>query len=185
MKSARLFVVGIVIALGCARPHAAAMTPVDTRWAETLDSAQRLAAEAQYASADSLLAAFSRNEPGSLGAHEAIFWHGVFLLDPANKSGSRHEATSAFEGYLSSTEPLPHRTEAMVLRHTARILDSLSQSRSMDSVPAMHLVVSDDSTKTTAREQEMAKTVQALQDSLNKTTAELERIKKRLSAGKP
>jgi hypothetical protein len=49
----------------------------------------------------------------------------------------------------------------------------------------VHLVVSDDSTKQSAREQEMAKTVKQLQDSLNKTTAELERIKKRLSTGKP
>jgi hypothetical protein len=31
----------------------------------------------------------------------------------------------------------------------------------------------------------MAKTVRLLQDSLNKTTAELDRIKKRLSTGKP
>jgi gas vesicle protein len=46
----------------------------------------------------------------------------------------------------------------------------------------VHLVVADDSSKT-AREQEMAKTVKALQDSLNKTTTELERIKKRLSTG--
>ncbi|MEO7038689.1 MAG: hypothetical protein ABI186_01510 [Candidatus Elarobacter sp.] len=185
MKIARLLLVGSVVAFGCAHPHAAAPMPADTRWAETLDSAQGLAAEAQYASADSLLAAFARNEPGSLGAHEAIFWHGVFLLDPANRSGSRHEASSAFEGYLTSTDPLPHRTEAMVLRHTARLLDSLSQSRSMDSVPAMHLVVSDDSTKSTARDQELSNMVKALQDSLNNATAELERIKKRLSVGKP
>jgi hypothetical protein len=55
----------------------------------------------------------------------------------------------------------------------------------MDSVPAVHLVVSDDSSKSTVREQEMAKTIKMLQDSLNTATAELERIKKRLSTGKP
>jgi hypothetical protein len=46
-------------------------------------------------------------------------------------------------------------------------------------------VVSDDSLRTSAREQEMAKSLKRLQDSLDKTTAELDRIKKRLSTGKP
>jgi hypothetical protein len=173
---------------GCAHPRSDSPAPADVAWGTTLDSAQRLAAAAQYASADSLLAMFARNEPGSTGAHEAIFWHGVFLLEPANRSGSWHEALAAFDGYLSSTEPLPHRSEAMVLRRTTRLIDSLSQSRSMDSVPAMHLVVSGDSLQETVRDLEAAKMVKTLQDSLNKTTAELERIKKRLTTtptGKP
>ncbi len=132
-----------------------------------------------------MLALFSRNEPGSTGAHEAIFWHGVFLLESSNKGGGLHDAVSAFDGYLTSSDPLPHRVEAIVLRRATRLIDSLSQSRSMDSVPAMHLIVSDDSTKTSAREQETARMIKALQDSLNKTTTELDRIKKRLSTGKP
>jgi hypothetical protein len=151
----------------------------------TLDSAQRLAADTQYDSADSLLAAFSRNEPGSTGAREAIFWHGVILLESAKTRARLLDATAAFDGYLASTDSLPHRAEAQVLRRTTHLLDSLSQLRSMDSVPAVHLVVSEDSVKTTAREQEMAKTIKMLQDSLNTATAELERIKKRLSTGKP
>lgn len=187
MKNGRLVLLASALTFGCARPHAETPGPADAAWKITLDSAQRLAAAAQYASADSLLALFARNEPGSAGAREAIFWHGVFLMEPANSSASRHEAVSAFDGYLALSDSLPHRSEAIVLRRATRVIDSLSQSRSMDSVPAMHLVVSDDSTKTTARDQEMAKTVKTLQDSLNKTTAELERIKKRLTTttGKP
>jgi hypothetical protein len=78
-----------------------------------------------------------------------------------------------------------HRTEALVLQRTARMIDSLAQARTVDSMPALHLVVSDDSSKATAREQELTKTLKQLQDSLSKTTAELDRIKKRLSTGKP
>jgi hypothetical protein len=185
VKIGRLVLVAGAVVFGCARPHSDSPAPTELAWSATLDSAQHLAELSQYSSADSLLATFARNEPGSTGAHEAIFWHGVFLLEPANQNRNLHGALAAFDGYLTSTEPLPHRTEAMVLRNTTRLIDSLSQSRSMDSVPAMHLVVSDDSTKESAHDQEAAKLVKALQDSLNKTTAELDRIKKRLSTGKP
>lgn len=150
----------------------------------TLDSAQQLAADSQFDSADSLLAAFARNEPGSLGAHEAIFWHGVMLLESADSRARLLDAATAFDGYLSSSDTLPHRAEALVLRRTTHVLDSLSQSRSIDSVPALHLVVSD-STKTSLRELELMKSIRMLQDSLNNATAELDRIKKRLSTGKP
>jgi hypothetical protein len=155
-----------------------------TGWSATFDSAQRLASDSQYAAADSLMVAFANTASGSAEANEATFWHGVFLLAPANPRGSVHVAVEAFDDYLGSGATA-HRAEAVVLQRTARVIDSLTQARSIDSLPAMHLVVADDSSKSSAREQEMSKTVKQLQDSLNKTTAELERIKKRLSTGKP
>ncbi len=185
MRLGRLLVLGATLTVACAHPHAGAPSPADAAWTVTLDSAQRLAADSQYASADSLLAAFARDEPGSTGAHEAIFWHGVVLLESANSRARLLDAATAFDGYLGSSDTLPHRAEANVLRRTTHLLDSLSQARSMDSVPAVHLVVSGDSSKTTVREQEMARTIKMLQDSLNNATAELDRIKKRLSTGKP
>jgi len=185
VRLGRFLVLGATLTVACAHPHAGAPSPTDSSWGVTLDSAQRLAADSQYDSADSLLAAFARNEPGSTGAHEAIFWHGVILLESARSRARLLDAATAFDGYLASSDSLPHRAEAQVLRRTTHLLDSLSQSRSIDSVPAMHLVVSDDSSNTTFREQEMAKTIKMLQDSLNTATAELDRIKKRLSTGKP
>jgi hypothetical protein len=176
--------VGAALAIGCVHPRAKTTAPESTAWNATLDSAQRLASDAQYDAADTLLAAFARSVPGTAEANEALFWHGVFLLAPANPSGSMRAAAEAFDSYLASTAT-EHRAEAMALQRTTRAIDSLSRSRSLDSLPAVHLVVSDDSSKSSAREQEMAKTVKQLQDSLNKTTAELERIKKRLSTGKP
>jgi hypothetical protein len=176
--------VGAALAIGCVHPRSRSTAPELSAWNATLDSAQRLVADSQYAAADTLLATFARSAPGSAEANEATFWHGVFLLAPANPGGSAHAAAEAFDSYLGS-DATAHRPEAMALRRTTHVIDSLSRLRSLDSLPAMHLVVSDDSSKTTARDQEMAKMVKQLQDSLNKTTAELERIKKRLSTGKP
>lgn len=106
------------------------------------------------------------------------------LLEPANEGGKVHDAANAFDDYVSSGDTA-RRTEAIALQRTTHVIDSLTKARSLDSLPSVHLVVSDDSTKASVREQEMAKTVKLLQDSLNKTTTELERIKKRLSTGKP
>jgi hypothetical protein len=172
------------MAIGCSHPHAETPAPVDSAWIATLDSAQRLAADSQFAMVDTLLSEFAQGTPGSIGAQEAVFWRGVFLLEPANKIGNVQDARATFDDYLASPGRLPHRSEAIVLRRTAQLIDSLTQSRSTDTVPATTLVVSD-SSKATEREAEMAKMVKVLQDSLNKTNAELERIKKRLSTGKP
>jgi hypothetical protein len=184
VRIGRLLVVGAAVAIGCTHPRARPPAPDVTGWRTTLDSAQRLAADSQYAAADSLLVTYANGAPGTPEANEATFWRGVFLLAPQHPDSSVHGAAEAFDQYLMSgaTE---HRAEAIALRRTTRVIDSLTKTRSLDSLPAVHLVVSDDSTKQSAREQEMAKTVKQLQDSLNKTTAELERIKKRLSTGKP
>jgi hypothetical protein len=184
VKIGRLLLIGAVLAVGCAHPHPYRNAPTDEAWLTTLDSAQQLAADSQYAAADTLLIAFALSSPESAGAYEATFWHGVFLLEPANTQGSAKSAADAFDSYVRSGAEA-HRAEAVVLKRASRVIDSLSKARSMDSVPAVHLLVSDDSAKLNAREAEMAKTVRLLQDSLNKTTAELDRIKKRLSTGKP
>lgn len=184
MRVGRFLLVGAALAFGCTRPHTSSPAPDLTGWRTTFDSAQRLAADSQYGAADSLLETFARNSPGTPEANQATFWRGVLLLEPANAMGSAHAAAQAFDDYVTSGDST-HRTEAMALRRTTRVIDSLTKARSLDSLPSVHLVVSDDSTKSSAREQELAKTVKQLQDSLNKTTTELERIKKRLSTGKP
>jgi hypothetical protein len=173
------------VVAGCTHPHARTRISPDGAWAATLDSAQRLAADSEFEAADSVLAAYVQSAPATVGAREATFWHALWLLDPANKKGSPGAAAQLLGDYLADSGTPPHAAEALALRRLTIRMDSLSRTRELDSMPAVHLVVSDDSTKTSAREQEMAKTVKQLQDSLNKTTAELDRIKKRLSTGKP
>lgn len=184
MRIGRLLLVGAAVAIGCTHPRARTPAPDPTGWRTTLDSAQRLASDSQYAAADSLLTAFESSAPNTPEANEATFWRGVFLLAPQHTDSSLRGAAQAFDQYLGSGATA-HRAEAVALQRTTHMLDSLTKVRTLDSLPAVHLVVSDDSTKSTAREQELSKTVKQLQDSLNKTTAELERIKKRLSTGKP
>jgi hypothetical protein len=184
VRVGRFLLVGAVLAIGCTHPRARRPAPQSTAWSATVDSVQRLVVDSEYAAADSLLVAFANSSQGSAEANEATFWHGVILLAPENAGGNVHEAARALDDYLGSGA-MTHRTEALVLQRTARMIDSLAQARSVDSMPALQLVVTDDSSKTSAREQEINKTVKQLQDSLSKTTAELERIKKRLSTGKP
>jgi len=184
VRIGRLLLVGAAVAIGCTHPQARTPAPDLTGWRTTLDSAKRLVADSQYASADSLLAAFASGAPNTPEANEATFWRGVFLLAPQHTDSTVHGAAEAFDEYLGSGDTA-HRMEAIALQRTTHVIDSLTKVRTLDSLPAVHLVVSDDSTRQSAREQEMAKTVKQLQDSLNKTTAELERIKKRLSTGKP
>jgi hypothetical protein len=176
--------VGAALAIGCSHPHATRPAPQSEAWSATVDSVQRLVADSQFIAADSLLVTFANSSQGSAEANEANFWHAVLMLAPENAGGNLHEALQAFDGYLGSGA-MTHRTEALVLQRTAHMVDSLTRVRADDSVPALQLVVTDDSTKTSAREQEINKTVKQLQDSLSKTTAELDRIKKRLSGGKP
>ena len=179
-----MLLVGAAVAIGCTHPHARTPAPDPTGWRTTFDSAQRLVADSQYAAADSLLQGFANGAQNTPEGNEATFWRGVFLLAPQRTDSSVHGAAEAFDAYLSSGAT-SHRPEAIALQRTTHMLDSLTKVRSLDSLPAVHLVVSDDSTKQSAREQELLKTVKQLQDSLNLTTTELERIKKRLSTGKP
>lgn len=175
----------VVVAAGCAHAARYRSSPADREWASTLQAAQQLAANAQFGAADSVLADYAQRQPGTTGAREATFWRGVFALEPANSTGSVHSARTAFDSYLADSGTLSHRAEASALGRATRVIDSLAQARATDSVPAVHLVVADDTLRSGAHELELLKNMKRLQDSLDKTTAELDRIKKRLSTGKP
>lgn len=175
----------LALVAGCAHAAQFKAAPADREWNAALETAQQLAANARYSAADSVLADFARSHAGSAGAREVPFWRGVFALAPANSDASVQTARSAFDEYLSDSGSLAHRSEAAALIRATAVIDSLSKARAADSIPSVHLTVADDSLRATAREVEALKKVKALQDSLDKTTAELERIKKRLSTGKP
>ena len=170
---------------GCVHAAQYKTSPADRAWSEAMERAQQLAANAQYTSADSVLDEYAQNHPGSAGAREVPFWHGVFALEPANSEASVQAAREALDAYLADSGTIAHRAEAGALNRAARVIDSLSRARAADSIPSVHLTVSDDSLRATARELDALKKIKALQDSLDKTTAELDRIKKRLSTGKP
>ena len=138
-------------------------------WPATLRQAQQAAESGDYSAADRLLSAFGISHPNSAEGREADFFRAVFRADPANHAASIREQLSAFDAYLTGGAAFPRYGEALVLRRLVESSDSLRA-----------LV---DAVRTTQEARARAKDdeVRRLTDVLERTTAELERIKRRLA----
>lgn len=160
------------------------MPPMAQEWLSALATAKAAAHDGHYDDADRALYDYEQRYQGTAEAHEAIYWRAVFKLDPENRGGSARTATEQLDAYLADTTTTPHRTEAMVLRRLAAALDSLGKTRqaATDDSDAAR---ADEAQKAQAREDELQKQIKTLKDQLDKTTAELERIKKRLTDRNP
>jgi hypothetical protein len=146
--------------------------PVEPPWVAT-SAAVRAAVDAgQFSTADSILAAFERTEPESPDASESAFWRAMLRADPRNPAFAPADARAAVERYLSSSNPR-RRAEATVMLHLLALSDSLRtvQAAQRSAVEA----------RDRARDDE----VQKLRDDLQRTQAELDRIKRRLGPPKP
>ncbi len=144
--------------------------PIAVRiWPDALGDARRAVAAGAYPTADTTLARFARQYSGTEQAQESLFLMALFRLDPRNTTASPRDAVRAFDAYLATPDSAAHATEARTLRRLALRLDSLSQ-------PAAKPVAAEP-----ARDEE----IQKLRDSLNRTTEELERIKRRLAQPRP
>lgn len=138
-------------------------------WPSTLRQAQQAAEAGDYTTTDRLLAAYGVSHPNSAEGAEADFFRALFKADPANQGVTLRERLSAFDAYLTGGAALPHYGEALVLR---RLLETGDSLRSL--VATM---------RTTHDERLRAKDeeIKRLSDILERTTAELERIKRRLA----
>ncbi|HET7583386.1 MAG TPA: hypothetical protein VFK13_00630 [Gemmatimonadaceae bacterium] len=161
-------------------PRAAAEPLDHVVWSTTLNTARDMADGGRYGMADALLARYALANPDSPSAHESDFWRALILLDPDNPLTSS-AARVLLERYLGYDDGM-HRDEARVL---------LAVAASRDSMRAL-LAARDAALRAQAtaphpgdREAELLKENQALHDQLEKTQAELDRIKKRLVAPKP
>jgi hypothetical protein len=169
----------LLVSAGCAPFHHPGSTPVRDEWDTTLSEARLDADSGRYDAADKALADFISLHNGSQEATEAIFWRGLFKVDPSNRNGSLSAGISSFDAYLASDSVNAHRSVAMVLRRTAALAQSLKvaattatpQTTTVTPAP----VVDKDATK--SRDEEIA----SLREQLAKANAELERIKKRLA----
>lgn len=146
--------------------------PAESPWVGTLAAVRSAVDSGQYAVADSILTAFDRSEPDSPDASESAFWRAMLRADPHNPAFAPAEARSALEAYLASLNP-KHRTEASVMLRLVALSDSLRAAQ------AAHRAAAD--ARDRAREEEMQK----LRDDLQRTQAELDRIKRRLASPKP
>lgn len=164
----------IAMSAACAHIQGSGKTTVREEWDSTLTVARRAADSGKYDVADRALADFISLYNGSHEATEAIFWRGLFKVDPNNRNGSLPGGITSFDVYLASDSAIWHRSVAVVLRRTAALAQSLKLAAAGQ--PTTPTPTGDkDAMK--SRDEEIA----SLREQLAKVNAELERIKKRLA----
>jgi hypothetical protein len=147
-------------------------------WPIALAIAQQAALEGRFGDADHELATFANRAYGTPPAAETRYWRALFLVDPANPERDPDAALEHLDAYLHERDgALPHYAEALVLRRVAMTLDSLGTARRL--AARADSTAASDSTRT--RETELARQNQQLREQLERTNAELERIKKRMA----
>ena len=166
----------VLLSAACAHVRKSAEPTVRSEWDATLAAARLAADSGKYDSADKALANFISLHNGSHEATEAIFWRGLFKVDPSNKNGSLSAGISTFDAYLASDSASWHRSVAVVLRRTAALAQSLKIATTPQT-PATTVTPPTDKDAMKSRDEEIA----SLRDQLAKANAELERIKKRLA----
>jgi hypothetical protein len=145
-----------------------------------MEEAHEAMAEGHFARAEELLRdVMMAGIPANAEALEAAYWRALLRLDPANEFRSAREAVRLLELYLSSNESVQHRFQAESLRRTALAMDSLERDRG----PLMELQrVRDSLTQALAREVELQRELTRSREALERSNAELERIRRRLGA---
>src|ERR1044071_3030556 len=69
-------------------------------WPATLSAGAAGVSEGRFALADSLLARFAADYPGTTEALEAMYWRALNRLDPSNPQGSVPEAIKGLDVYI-------------------------------------------------------------------------------------
>jgi chaperonin cofactor prefoldin len=174
--------IALLLSIGCVRAIHHSLPASARDWVTTLTIAKTAAAEGRFNDADRTLYDFARQYGSAPEAHEVTYWRAVFKLDPANRGGSTRTAIEQLDAYLADSTNATHRTEAALLRRVALELDSLQQPRPVATTTELvepdH---TDDSARAAQREQALQTEIQRLKDQLDKATAELDRIKRRLT----
>lgn len=176
MRQARILYL-LLFSAACAHFQRSAPQTVREQWDATLSEARLDADSAKYDAADRALANFISLHNGSHEATEAIFWRGLFKVDPNNKDGSLSAGISSFDAYLASDSASWHRSVAVVLRRTAALAESLKLAATTSSLATLTPTPVVDKDAMKSRDEEIA----SLREQLAKANAELERIKKRLA----
>ncbi len=153
---------------------------VDTHQAIwTVIAEARLAADsAEFVRADSLLAHATLAHAHEPEVPEALYWRALVQLDPRNIDGSRTLAVRLLDAYLRHGDPPAHGTTARSLLQLMAEVDSLQQTL-LDT-----LVTAEASTDSVQRqrERELERENARLREALERSNAELERIRRRLAA---
>jgi hypothetical protein len=199
---ARLTITALLVVLtsGCVSVHRPwFMEPtMDRDWDSTLLLARVRAAEGKFDVADSMLARFAAQYPGTREAVETKYWRALFDLDPSNHTASFPTAMASLDGYLSDKQPREHGPEAATLRRIAGHMEALNKlaatalAEPRDTSAAARVTAADpraeakapvagDVSLPTPADVE----IKRLKDELAKANAELERIRRRLAQPPP
>ncbi|HEY9450031.1 MAG TPA: hypothetical protein VIQ60_09755 [Gemmatimonadaceae bacterium] len=185
MKRTIPVVVGLaLLATGCASSVHRSMPPAAHDWIATLGSVKAAVADGRYSDADRTLNDFMLAYTGAAEAREALYWRALFAIDPANRGGDTRTAEARLDEYLADTGSTLHRTEAIALRRLATTIDSIGRTHRI-SVSSSDAARAEQAEQADHREANLQKEIQNLKEQLEKTTAELDRIKKRLSEKNP
>jgi len=179
----RQLTAGMLVLASCQHRRPAAPPPVvdtvavpspppEAPWTRTMAAVQAAADSGQFATADSILTAFEHVDAGSGDASESAFWRAMLRADPRNPAFEPAEARRGIEAYLAAPNPR-RRTEAGVMLRMLDLADSLRAVQAAQRSSAE------------ARDRARDEEVQKLRDDLQRTQAELDRIKKRLGSPKP
>ena len=126
----------------------------------------------RFSAADSMLTEFERSEPGTRDSSESAFWRAMLRADPRNPAFTPASARAALQEYLASSAA-DRRTDAEVLLRLLDLSDSLRTAQATQR------------TATELRDRTRDEELQKLRDELQRTQAELDRIKRRLGPPKP
>ena len=183
----RQFAVLLVLSLACRRaallpavvpvaiPEVAPETtpPALSGWPVTLAGAAKAAESGDYDAADRLLITHGLTHPGTAGAVEAALWRAIFASDPQNRRFEYSERLGLIDAAIAAGNRGPRAVEAAILRRLVEVSDSMAA--------VMTIMRTNSDQRLRARDEE----VRRLADELDRTTAELERIRKRLAPRPP
>lgn len=189
----------VVLSGGCISVHRPwFMEPtIDRDWDNTLLLARVRATEGKFAAADSMLARFATQYPGTHEAYETAYWRALFDLDPSNHGASFSSAIASLDAYLSDKTPREHGAEAATLRRIAGHMDQLNKlaatalAEAKDTTAALRVTVDPRAEVKPAVAGDVSLPTPAdieikrLKDELAKANAELERIRRRLAQPPP
>lgn len=171
-------VAGVLLAIACQRhappppavaPIAPVAAPPISPWPGTLANALRAAEAGKFDDAEGLLSQFSVDHAGTPDGAESDFWRALLKTDPNNRKATPRESMALYDAYLSGGPGMPRYAEAQMLRRFVEVLDST------------RTLVSTMRASYESREKGRDDEMRRLNDALDRTTAELERIKRRLS----
>ena len=174
------------LSLSCAQRSDPPILAPTLDWITAFSEAHRAAEDRNFNDADAILADFMKLRRGTPEAREAAYWRAVYLLDPSNRTSNPRQAALYLDEYIVDQPPPANISQARALRGMAATVDSLDAAiRAAQERAAKEVEETSKPAPDTGREAELEKEIEKLKEHLDKANAELDRIKKRLTAPRP